>query len=323
MENNLKTNRGNRYTFEDVKEFIEGELGNGCKLLSGTYSYSQKLEIECKCGEIFYTTFTKFKNRNKRQCNFCSKGHYLTYDYILDFVNNNSECKLISTEFVKIFDNLIFECKCGKEFTTSFAKFKNRNKRQCNDCGQIISNEKMSFNYDEIKYFIKISSKSNCKLLSEFYINCKTPLKIKCECGNSFKTSFDVFKFKFKRKCNQCTIQSTAEQVIEYWLNENNIYYTYQYRFPDCKNIHTLAFDFAIFDNIAKTKLKMIIKYDGEQHYKPARFSKDKNKMLQIFNRTKFNDNIKNNYCQENNIQLLRIPYWDFSRIEKILNKEV
>ena len=41
MENNLKTNRGNRYTFEDVKEFIEGELGNGCKLLSGTYSYSQ------------------------------------------------------------------------------------------------------------------------------------------------------------------------------------------------------------------------------------------------------------------------------------------
>ena len=31
-------------------------------------------------------------------------------------------------------------------------------------------------------------------------------------------------------------------------------------------------------------------------------------------------DNIKNNYCRENNIKLLRIPYWDYDNIENILS---
>ena len=30
-------------------------------------------------------------------------------------------------------------------------------------------------------------------------------------------------------------------------------------------------------------------------------------------------DGIKNNYCKNNNIPLLRIPYWEFNNIEKIL----
>lgn len=36
------------------------------------------------------------------------------------------------------------------------------------------------------------------------------------------------------------------------------------------------------------------------------------------------NDEIKNNYCKENNIPLVRIPYWERDNIslEKILGKE-
>ena len=32
-------------------------------------------------------------------------------------------------------------------------------------------------------------------------------------------------------------------------------------------------------------------------------------------------DNIKTEYCKNNNIKLLRIPYYDFNNIEKILEK--
>ena len=34
----------------------------------------------------------------------------------------------------------------------------------------------------------------------------------------------------------------------------------------------------------------------------------------------KQNDNIKTQYCQNNNIKLIRIPYWELNNIETILN---
>lgn len=39
------------------------------------------------------------------------------------------------------------------------------------------------------------------------------------------------------------------------------------------------------------------------------RFSKD-------LSYTQMHDQIKNNYCQKNQIKLIRIPYWDFNDIE-------
>jgi hypothetical protein len=35
------------------------------------------------------------------------------------------------------------------------------------------------------------------------------------------------------------------------------------------------------------------------------------------------NDNIKNKYCFDNNIKIIRIPYWDYSKIENILNNYI
>ena len=32
---------------------------------------------------------------------------------------------------------------------------------------------------------------------------------------------------------------------------------------------------------------------------------------------------IKNDYCSINNINLIRIPYWEFENIENIINQEI
>ena len=37
----------------------------------------------------------------------------------------------------------------------------------------------------------------------------------------------------------------------------------------------------------------------------------------------KIRDTIKTVYCKENNIKLIRIPYWEFNNIENILIKEL
>ena len=41
------------------------------------------------------------------------------------------------------------------------------------------------------------------------------------------------------------------------------------------------------------------------------------------FQKTQINDKIKDEFYKNNNIKLLRIPYWDFYNIEEILNKEL
>lgn len=67
-----------------------------------------------------------------------------------------------------------------------------------------------------------------------------------------------------------------------------------------------------------------MIEYDGEQHFKPINFGGISNeKAYENYNINKKHDEIKNNYSKLHNIKLIRIPYYDFKDIEKILNKEL
>lgn len=41
------------------------------------------------------------------------------------------------------------------------------------------------------------------------------------------------------------------------------------------------------------------------------------------FQKTQINDKIKDEFYKNNNIKLLRIPYWDFNNIESILSNQL
>ena len=41
------------------------------------------------------------------------------------------------------------------------------------------------------------------------------------------------------------------------------------------------------------------------------------------FELQKIKDSIKDKYCEDNNIELIRIPYWDQSNIESILENKI
>lgn len=63
----------------------------------------------------------------------------------------------------------------------------------------------------------------------------------------------------------------------------------------------------------------MCIEYDGEQHYKLNEYFGGQ----KYFDILKRHDEIKNEYCKENNIKLLRIPYWEFNNIAKNIANEL
>jgi TusA-related sulfurtransferase len=114
--------------------------------------------------------------------------------------------------------------------------------------------------------------------------------------------------------CPQCN-ESKGENRIQEFLIRNNFSYDKQYVFDDLlsKLGKLLRFDFGIIDN---KNLLLLIEYDGEFHYKKY-YKKQNFEILQ------YHDKLKNDYCNKNNIKLLRIPYWEFDNIEIILSKEL
>lgn len=104
---------------------------------------------------------------------------------------------------------------------------------------------------------------------------------------------------------------SYGEKIIYSILKENNIKFITQKTFDGCKFKKSLKFDFYLPD------YNTCIEYNGEQHYRSVDFyGGDEGYEL-----SKIRDNIKNNYCLNNNINLLIIKYNDdiISKLEKKL----
>ena len=96
---------------------------------------------------------------------------------------------------------------------------------------------------------------------------------------------------------------SNGEKIIEHILKNNHVDYIKQYSFSECRNTYKLKFDFAIFD---RNELKCLIEYDGLQHYRPIEFFGGQS----AFEKARARDEIKDKYCKQNNILLIRIPYY-------------
>lgn len=86
-----------------------------------------------------------------------------------------------------------------------------------------------------------------------------------------------------------------------------------QKTFPDCINTNKLRFDVYVY--FGSSTLRFIIEFDGSQHFQPTKkFGGEARYKTRVES-----DNIKNKYCIDNNIPILRISYKEMSNIELIL----
>lgn len=106
---------------------------------------------------------------------------------------------------------------------------------------------------------------------------------------------------------------SNAEKILRNFFDYYNLNYIFQKKFDDCKNIRSLSFDFFTED------YNILWETQGKQHYEPVEWFGG----MKQFKEQQKKDQIKKNYCKNNNIKLIEIPYWDFNNIEEILTKEL
>ena len=305
-----------KLNFEIVKNIIENTNDN--TLISKKYKRTKDfLDIKCKCGNIYKTTFGYFEE-GKNMCDECSKKYKYNkqrnnYNDILDFINKNSTSKLLSKEYINTHDLLTFQCSCGKIFKTSWKQFKYRKKRTCNKCSYENKNKNRS--KSNLQYTKEFNEKigDEFELLSE-YINLTTKVKVKHKlCGNIREVNpKQIITYGGCPICSSRT--SKGEKKILDKLNNLSIQYTREKTFNNLKadSKHNLRFDFYI------KSFNLLIEYDGIQHFKPINFNNKENILKAFMKRRKY-DLKKNKFCKENNIKLVRISYYDYKNINKIL----
>lgn len=124
--------------------------------------------------------------------------------------------------------------------------------------------------------------------------------KCKCRCGTERIIRGSSLVQGQSNSCG-CEKYSKGENKISSLLKINNISFAPQYIFNNCISPkgYSLFFDFYVNN-------QYIIEYDGEQHFKSVEYFGGNEE----YQKRIIYDEIKNQWCKENNIPLIRIPYW-------------
>lgn len=118
-------------------------------------------------------------------------------------------------------------------------------------------------------------------------------------------------------------MKSPREIYIAKELTNLGIKFEREKIFPDCKHKGFLRFDFYLPEH------SIAIEYDGVHHVKPVYFWGDsffklkKEVTLKNLREIKIRDNIKNKFCEDKNIKLIRLNYKNYKKIGYILKKSI
>lgn len=254
-------------------------------------------ECKCDCGNTCLRTTVQLENESYNGTCGCEKKiyhHLLTpledltgkvfYDLtVIDFVGSKNGSRYWACK-----------CKCGniKDVST-----RDLTRGAVKSCGcrkflQIKPGDKFGR--------LTVVTKSN-KLGSNgcFLWECD------CDCGTKKHIVSGSYLISGTVKSCGCGRNiSYGEENIATLLNNDNLFFTREYNIKELNKKHPThgrprEFDFYVNN-------QYIIEYDGSQHFK---YTDTGWNTKEHFERTRKSDLIKNKYCFDNNIPLIRIPY--------------
>jgi len=312
----------NQYTLNNIRLFLKLNL-NDFSLADETYKRKKhKITLHDKDG-YYYQSFLKDLENGCLPQKFHSSNKFTINNINLWLKINNKNFELLSEKYIDNRHKLIWQClseNCGEIFDMNLRDILYSN-CGCPYCAGIrvgLSNCLATKNPELAKEWHPIKNGD----ITPYDVTCGSSRERywwKCnKCKHEWKSN--VLNRNNGTNCPKCN-ESKGEKQLDIILSKYNIHHDSQYAFGDLVGIKggLLRFDSSVFWDEKMTQLRMLIEYDGEQHFRwiEGMMIKEEFETLQI------HDQLKNKYCKNNNIKLLRIPYWDFNNIEKILMREL
>ena len=185
------------------------------------------------------------------------------------------------------------ECDCGNIIEVCGRELQ---RGDAISCGCWKAKQEIGNKYGKLTVIERAAKKNN---------NKQAQWICQCDCGNICIASGCELRNGHVSSCG--CLNSKGEMLITTLLFKMGLNFKKQYAFIDCltENNYPCKFDFAIFEN---NSLLCLIEYDGIQHFEDTNFGGIEKNQLR--------DKIKNDYCEEHNIPLIRIPYTDYDKID-------
>lgn len=307
-------NIDNEFLFDNVKTLLSRKNNKivllNIKLISKNKKRRALCEMQCECGAIFTKLLDDIKSRDRCLCPKCSikkRGllHRKSKQEAVDLFNKNGYHILdINKDFLRN-EYVEVEDQSGYRGFISYNRLLSHRDIAIFD----IRTNKKNYIYNANLWLYNNGCHTQVLDFCDDKPYTRQGIICMCECGNTFQTSIASLQ-NGKIRCDICSkANSRYENIVAKFLAENNIEYIAEYRINNCKDILPLPFDFYICGKL--------IEIDGQGHYKPCHFNnislEQANKTFEI---TKKHDEIKNKYCQEYKVPLLRIPYWEIENGE-------
>lgn len=301
---------------------IKKIYGERYSLISDFKSTQDKITIKCNiCNKEYTLVANEFtRNRDKNRNRFINGCDYCRLINNSNFIKKrvseitNNRIKVIdNNEISTVNQNIKMECTiCGYKFISNIhvlesniKKAKKETSFGCANCSK--KRKKTTENFREEVYKL---TNGEYVVIGE-YKSTSTKIEM-CHitCNKNYLVRPSDFIFKNNR-CPYCFNRniSNATKFINDYLIKNNILYKAEKTFNDCKNYKLLPFDFHL------PEYNLLIEYDGRQHFVDIYGKKYLKKQHK-------RDLIKNQYCKDNKINLIRINYLiSIEKIKIILDK--
>lgn len=298
------------------EQFISelGAINPNIEVLERYVNYHTKILCRCLIDNYEWRVEPAKLISSKHGCPKCGRSLKLTqeeFEKQLHQINPDIE---IVGNLKNVNTKIQIRCKvCGKEWGATPSHLKSG--EGCPSCAIKRARDRYRKSLEEFKREME-KIDSTIEIIDDKYLSNKDKIKCKCKVCNKEWSASPTNLLK-ERGCPSCT-SSKGEKKVQEWLKKSRIRYETEFTFDECKDKRKMPFDFYLPD------YNMVIEYDGQQHFYPTRFGGiSQERAEHNFKEVKRRDELKNLFCEEVGIKLLRISYLQYNEIEDILEKHI